>query len=216
MRDQIQVDMAKETEAKPASVSATVKAMPGRDNIDAQLVQRIAHASDRDALRDIAAHYAPRLKSWLMYRGAQSSTAEDVVQDVIIVVWTKAQQFDPARGAFSSWIFRIVRNSWIDHKRKHDRLQPTEPDIVATMADAPVDGADAALDQSETAQAVQAELAKLPLDQKQMLYLAFFEGLSHRQIAERTGLALGTVKGRIRAPLKKLKSRLQNFRGVDQ
>jgi len=216
MRDQIQVDMAKDMQAKPASVSATVTAMPGRDGIDAALMLRIVQGSDRGALREIATHYAPRLKSWLMYRGAQASTAEDVVQDVIILVWTKAHQFDPARGAFSSWVFRMVRNSWIDHKRKHDRLQPTEPDIVATMADGPVAAADAAMDQSETAKAVQVELAKLPLDQKQMLHLAFFEGLSHSEIAERTGLALGTVKGRIRAPLKKLKSRLQNFRGVDQ
>ncbi len=213
MRDRIQVDMAKETQAKPAGVSATVKAMPGRDGIDAALMLRIVQGSDRGALREIATHYAPRLKSWLMYRGAQSSTAEDVVQDVIILVWTKAHQFNPAKGAFSSWVFRMVRNSWIDHKRKHDRLQPTEPEVVATMADTPVE---AVMDQSEAAQAVQAELAKLPLDQKQMLHLAFFEGLSHSQIAERTGLALGTVKGRIRAPLKKLKTRLQNFHGVDQ
>ncbi|GAB5487414.1 MAG: sigma-70 family RNA polymerase sigma factor [Parasphingorhabdus sp.] len=216
MRDQMRLEMVNEGRFDRPGVSATIKAMPGRKNVDAALIARIVQSSDRLALRDIASHYAPRLKSWLMYRGAQSSTAEDVVQDVIILVWTKAHQFDPAKGAFSSWLFRMVRNCWIDHKRKHDRLQPTEPDIVATMADAPVDGADAAMDQSEAAQAVQAELAKLPLDQKQMLHLAFFEGLSHSEIAERTGLALGTVKGRIRAPLKKLKSRLQNFRGVDQ
>ena len=216
MRDQMQANMASEAPANLAGGSATVKAMPGREKMDAALMLRITQASDREALREIASHYAPRLKSWLMYRGEQSSTAEDVVQDVIILVWTKAHQFDPAKGAFSSWVFRMVRNCWIDHKRKHDRLQPTEPDIVATMSDAPVEAADVAMDQSEAAQAVQAELAKLPLDQKQMLHLAFFEGLSHSQIAERTGLALGTVKGRIRAPLKKLKSRLKNFRGVDQ
>ncbi|HEY9090710.1 sigma factor-like helix-turn-helix DNA-binding protein [Parasphingorhabdus sp.] len=84
------------------------------------------------------------------------------------------------------------------------------------MADAPVDTADAALDQIEVARAIQAELAKLPLDQKQMLHLAFFEGLSHSQIADRTGLALGTVKSRIRVSLKKMKSKLEIYRGVDQ
>jgi RNA polymerase sigma-70 factor (ECF subfamily) len=110
----------------------------------------------------------------------------------------------------------MVRNTWIDHKRKHDRMQPTAPDIVSTMADVSVAAADVDLDRSQTALAVQAELAKLPVEQKQMLHLAFFEGLSHSQIAERTGLALGTVKSRIRVPLKNMKSKLENFRGVNQ
>lgn len=216
MRDPILVERAGQTTVEAAKTSATVKAMPGRDQKDAALMDRMVSGLDRAAFQDIASHYAPRLKSWLVYRGVQTSTAEDLVQDVLISVWSKAQQFDPTKGAFSSWVFRMTRNHWIDYKRKHDRLQPTEPDLIATMADAPVAGADVTMDQSESAQAVQAELAKLPLDQKQMLHLAFFEGLSHSQIADRTGLALGTVKGRIRAPLKKLKNRLQNFSGVDQ
>lgn len=216
MRDQMLVQQTGNSVGKTVKASATVKAMPGRDGKDAALMDRVMASSDRAAFHDIATHYAPRLKSWLVYRGAQSSTAEDIVQDVMISVWSKAHQFDPLKGAFSAWVYRMTRNHWIDYKRKHDRLQPTEPDLISTMADTPIAGADAAFDQSETAQAVQAELAKLPLDQKQMLHLAFFEGLTHSQIAERTGLALGTVKGRIRAPLKKLKNRLQNFRGVDQ
>ncbi len=196
--------------------TATVNALPGRGTQDAALMQRIVKASDRTALEDIAGHYAPRLKSWLMYRGEQSSTAEDIAQDVIIQVWTKAAKFDSAKGTFSAWIFRMTRNCWIDHKRKHDRLQPTAPDVMSVMADAEVDAADVTMDENEAAEAVQSELAKLPLDQKQMLHLAFFEGLSHSEIAERTGLALGTVKSRIRAPLKKMQNSLKNFRGVNR
>lgn len=216
MRDQMQVQTRGNSVGNGGKASATVKAMPGRDGKDAALMERVASAMDRGAFHDIASHYAPRLKSWLVYRGTQSSTAEDIVQEVMISVWSKAKQFDPLKGAFSAWVYRMTRNHWIDYKRKHDRLQPTDPDRISDMADIPIAGADAAFNQSETAQAVQAELAKLPLDQKQMLHLAFFEGLTHSQIAERTGLALGTVKGRIRAPLKKLKNRLENFRGVDQ
>lgn len=216
MRDQLQDQMRTEGSGSFPGRSAIVTALPGREEKDAALMQRITGYSDRTALEEIATHYAPRLKAWLMYRGEQSPTAEDIVQDVIILVWTKAHQYDLAKGSFSSWLFRMVRNTWIDHKRKHDRLQPTDPDIVSTMADAPVDTADAALDQIEVARAIQAELAKLPLDQKQMLHLAFFEGLSHNQIADRTGLALGTVKSRIRVSLKKMKSKLESYRGVDQ
>lgn len=216
MRGQLPDKLETEGSDSFSGRSAIVTALPGREAKDAALMQRIAGSSDRAALEEIATHYAPRLKAWLMYRGEQPPTAEDIVQDVIILVWTKAHQYDLAKGSFSSWVFRMVRNTWIDHKRKHDRLQPTDPDVVSSMADAPVDAADAELDQIKTAQAVQAELAKLPLDQKQMLHLAFFEGLSHSQIAERSGLALGTVKSRIRVPLKRMKSRLENFHGVGQ
>ncbi|MEO0441353.1 MAG: sigma-70 family RNA polymerase sigma factor [Pseudomonadota bacterium] len=196
--------------------TASVNALPGRGTQDTALMQRIVISSDRAALEDIAGHYAPRLKSWLMYRGEQPSTAEDIAQDVIIQVWTKAAKFDSAKGTFSAWIFRMTRNCWIDYKRKHDRLQPTAPDVMSVMADAAVDAADVTMDENEAAEAVQSELAKLPLDQKQMLHLAFFEGLSHSEIAERTGLALGTVKSRIRAPLKKMQNSLKNFRGVNR
>tara|TARA_R110000787_G_scaffold221595_2_gene330324 strand:- start:16121 stop:16819 length:699 start_codon:yes stop_codon:yes gene_type:complete len=216
MRDHLQREAATEGSDNLSARSAIVKALPGRERKDAALMQRVSGSRDRAALEEIATHYAPRLKAWLMYRGEQSSTAEDIVQDVLISVWTKANQFNPVKGAFSSWIFRMVRNTWIDHKRTHDRMQPTAPDIVSTMVDAPVDAADVNYDQSQSALAVQAELAKLPIEQKQILHLAFFEGLSHSQIAERTGLALGTVKSRIRVPLKNMKSKLENFRGVNQ
>ena len=216
MREQLHYKRVDGSPGNMPGRSATVKALPGRGNMDVDLMRRIVGAADRSALEDLAGHYAPRLKAWLMYRGEQASTAEDIAHDVIIQVWTKADKFDSAKGTFSAWIFRMTRNCWIDHKRKHDRLQPTAPDIMSTMADSPVDGADVAFDENEAAEAVQSELAKLPLDQKQMLHLAFFEGLSHSQIAERTGLALGTVKSRIRAPLKKMQNSLQNFRGVNR
>lgn len=216
MRDQMRYEITEKSPDQKTGPSAIVKAMPGREKIDTALMARITGAADRSALSALSTHYAPRLKAWLMYRGEQSSTAEDIVQDVIILVWTRAHQYNPAKGAFSSWVFRMVRNSWIDHKRKHDRLQPTAPETISTMADAPVAAADIKLNQSQAAAAVHEELAKLPLDQKQMLHLAFFEGLSHSEIAARTGLALGTVKSRIRVPLKKMELRLENFRGVDQ
>ena len=194
---------------------ATVNAMPGREAMDSELMARISVNWDRFALQDIGTHYAPRLKAWLIPRGEQASTAEDIVQDVLVLVWTKSHLFDPARGSVSAWIYRMVRNCWIDHKRKHDRLQPTDPEIMSLLADAPIAGPDSEVGQSEAALAVQGALAELPLDQKNMLHLSFFEGLSHSEIAQRTGLPLGTVKSRIRAPLKKLRDNLKDFRGVN-
>jgi len=200
----------------PKTGLAVISEMPGRRAQDTALMQRIIDDADKHALETLALHYAPRLKSFLMHRGEQSQTAEDIVQDVMIAVWTKAAQFDASKGSFSSWAYRMTRNKWIDHKRKHDRLQPTSPEIIQVMTDGVVASADIDFDKVEAAGAVRTHMAALPNEQKQMLHLAFFEGLSHRQISARTGLPLGTVKGRIRASLKKMRPGLENFQGLDR
>ncbi|MEP6343121.1 MAG: sigma-70 family RNA polymerase sigma factor [Maricaulaceae bacterium] len=202
--------------AAVTTTAASVTVMPGRADKDSELMARIVASSDRRALEEIAVHYGPRLKSFLTFRGESEQTAEDIIQDVIILVWTKATQFDAQKGSFSAWVYRMTRNKWIDHKRKHNRLQPTAPDIMATLSDDYVEAADIGFDRAESSQAVRKRMALLPNEQKKILHMSFFEGLSHNQIAERTGLPLGTVKGRIRASLKKMRPGLNDFRGIDQ
>ena len=104
---------------------AKVSALPGRSALDGELMLRVVTSADRDAFNALAVHYAPRLKAWLMHRGEGDSTSEDIVQDVLTAVWQKASSFDSAKASFSTWVYRMTRNRWIDHKRKHDRLQPT-------------------------------------------------------------------------------------------
>ncbi|MEZ5893417.1 MAG: sigma-70 family RNA polymerase sigma factor [Parvularculaceae bacterium] len=200
--------------ARPrAGEGAEVTPLPGRSEEDAALMQRVRASGDRKALETLARHYAPRLKSWLVKRGEDAHAAEDIVQDVLVTVWTKAALFDPERGSFSTWAFRLTRNRWIDERRRHGRVKPTEPEVMSVLADAPVDPADGRLDEMAAAKAIHEELALLPVEQKTMLQMAFFEGLSHSEIAQRTGLALGTVKSRIRAPLQKMRGSLERFRG---
>lgn len=206
-----------ETTYMPTSksdISATVTGLPRRGPIDAELMGRIAESRDRGALAELAVHYAPRLKGWLVNRGVIAATAEDLVQDALMKVWHKAEKFDPLKATFSTWVYRLTRNCWIDYKRKQDRLQPTSPEIMQTLADHAVEGVEHEYDQLEAAAAVNEALADLPPDTKSMLQMSFYEGLSHSQIATRTGLPLGTVKSRIRAPLKRLQARLEDYRGV--
>ena len=193
---------------------AKVSALPGRSALDGELMLRVVHSADREAFNALAVHYAPRLKAWLMHRGEGDSTSEDIVQDVLTAVWQKADRFDSAKASFSTWVYRLTRNCWIDHKRKHDRLQPTSPDVMQVLADQVVDETERNYDQMEADKAVNAALAELPPETKSMLQMSFFEGLSHSQIATRTGLPLGTVKSRIRAPLKRLQTRLEAYRGI--
>ena len=65
------------------------------------------------------------------------------VQDVMIKVWTKGQSFDPAKASFATWIYRLTRNRWIDHKRKHDRMDVRDPDLMKIIADDEVPSAEA-------------------------------------------------------------------------
>lgn len=190
---------------------ASVTPLPGRSEADAALVRQIAHARDKTALDLLARHYGPRLKAWLIYRGEQDHTAEDIVQDVMVTVWMKASLFDAERGSFSTWAYRLARNRWIDQKRRNSRVEPTEMSEIARLADSAVSPADSDYEQREMSRAVHQELALLTPEQKHMLHLAFFEGLSHSEIASRTGLPLGTVKSRIRAPLKKMQAGLKQF-----
>ncbi|MEM9014340.1 MAG: sigma-70 family RNA polymerase sigma factor [Pseudomonadota bacterium] len=211
--------MAAKPSLAQASARATVKkvgssvtALPGRAEKDAKLMARACN-QDRAAFELLVRHYGPRLKAWLINRGENPVSAEDIVQEVLVTAWRKADMFDPAKASFSTWIFRVTRNKWIDVRRRGGRMVAVEPSIISEMADAPVDEANTALERGEAAAELHRELALLPTEQRRMLYLAFFEGLSHAQIAERTGIALGTVKSRIRAPLKALRGKLAQFDG---
>lgn len=191
--------------------SGAIIAMPNRSETDESLIGRVRMDRDRSALDSLAIHYGPRLKSWLIHRGEESSTAEDIVQDVLVSVWVKANKFDPTRGKFSTWVFRLTRNRWIDYKRRSKKIDVTDPDDFIHLIDTAVDGADTDYAQNEISVAIHKQLALLPVDQKQLLYLSFFEGLSHGEIAKKTGLPLGTVKSRIRSPLKKMQQNLNEF-----
>lgn len=170
------------------------------------LVERIAAAQDKQAFSELFAYYAPRVKSYLTRLGAAPSEAEEIAQDVMVTVWRKSALFDRKQASVSTWIFRIARNRRIDvfrRTRKPD-LDPQEPMILPAAAEAP----DARVDAMDTETRVRAAMKDLPEEQLSLLRLAFYEGLSHRDIADRLNLPLGTVKSRIRLAFAKLKVKI--------
>ncbi len=172
----------------------------------ADLMAAVASSRDREAYADLFAYYAPRVKSYVMRLGADSATAEEIAQDVMVTVWRKADLFDRTQASLSTWIFRIARNRRIDvfrRTRKPD-LDPEEPLILPSAAPAP----EREIEAQEAERRVRAAMKELPPEQVELLLLAFYEGLSHSQIAERLGLPLGTVKSRIRLAFVKMKSGL--------
>lgn len=184
------------------------QASGGLDNARlAHCVARIVEEGSREAFAELFGVFAPRVKSYLLRLGAEPALAEEIAQEVMLTVWRKAEQYDPAQASVSTWIFRIARNRRIDaHRRAASRPEPDEND--AELFPAEIETPHAALDRIETEGRVRAALATLPEEQRQMLQAAFYEGLSQTEIAERFNLPLGTVKSRTRLAFGRLRNTL--------
>ncbi|MFD1331011.1 sigma-70 family RNA polymerase sigma factor [Methylopila musalis] len=172
----------------------------------AELVRRVACAQDRAAFEELFDHYAPRLASYLQRLGADESLAEEVTQDAMLALWRKAALFDPAKSSVSTWLFRIARNRRIDLLRRAGGTAVDLDDAIRLACDAPKP--DAEIADRERDMLVRRAMTDLPSDQQRLVRLAFFEGLSHSEIAAHQGLPLGTVKSRIRLAFGRLRRRL--------
>ena len=163
---------------------------------------------DRAAFAQLFDHFAPRLKGFMMRSGVGSGQAEEIVQEVMLTVWRKAEQFDPNRAQVSTWIYQIARNRKIDVIRKENRPVPEE--LAEDPANEPDAGQILAVEQ-EASQLRQA-LSRLKPDQREMIERAYMGDLSHQQISAQTGVPLGTIKSRIRLGLERLRHELKELR----
>jgi RNA polymerase sigma factor (sigma-70 family) len=169
-------------------------------------LRRIALVQDRAAFERLFAHFAPRIKSYLMRGGATAQQAEDLAQEAMLTVWRKAALFDPARAAAATWIFTIARNLRIDliRRERHPGFDPADPGLMpgeATLADADVEAL-------QDSQAVQTAMRTLPPDQADVIALFFFSDKPHSEIAAELGIPLGTVKSRLRLAMTRLRAQL--------
>jgi RNA polymerase sigma-70 factor, ECF subfamily len=163
--------------------------------------------SDKDAeqFAKLFNHFAPRAKAFLMKSGASEPQAEETTQEAMAQVWRKANLFDPTRASATTWIFTIVRNRNIDAIRKRRR---PEPDELAWGMDAPPDPSDI-VEMSQEERRLREALNALPAQQREVIEKAYFGEYSHSDIAELTGLPLGTIKSRIRLGLDRLRHELK-------
>lgn len=165
----------------------------------------IRDSQDQKAFAEVFAHFAPRVKAFLMKSGANPDLAEEVSQEVMATLWRKAHMFDPAKASVSTWIFTIARNRKIDVLRKQRR---PEPEDLTWGPEAEPDQEDVVALQQETEQLGEA-LAALPEKQRDLIVRAYYGDLTHSEIAEQTGLPLGTIKSRIRLALDRLRHQMK-------
>jgi RNA polymerase sigma-70 factor, ECF subfamily len=173
----------------------------------ASLIRLVAQNLDRAAFGELFDELAPKVKALLMRRGMDSAGAEDVMQDVMINIWTKAGLFDVERGSVMAWVYTIARNAMIDRVRKQ------KPNLSIDMIEwDPVDeteGVEERMLRDERTVSLQGALKKIPVDQLEILNLAYREELSQTEIAEKLGLPLGTVKSRMRLAYARLRNTLE-------
>jgi RNA polymerase sigma-70 factor, ECF subfamily len=175
------------------------------------LVQIAQH--DQAALSTLYDRYA-RIIYAIAFRSLRSAEeSEELVLDVFAQVWRIADRYDPRKSRGDTWIFMLARSRILDRLRKLQRRTPSSGEVLdiaeIQVSSSSVDPLDAAV-VSERREQVLSVLSQLPDEQRRVLELAYYQGLSHSEIAQSTGISLGTVKTRIRLGLNKLRSALGN------
>jgi RNA polymerase sigma-70 factor (ECF subfamily) len=178
---------------------------------ESSLMAAIA-TGDAAALDQVYLRYRPVAFAAAYALLSDPAAAEDAVHDAFLRIWRGAASFQPARGPLRAWLLTIVRNAAIDSLRARRTVPWPEATVEQPRADAP-DGDDIFTTVAVAADArrVRGALDALPPPQRQAVELAFFGGLTHGEIAARTGVPLGTVKGRVRLGLRRLRHDLRDL-----
>jgi RNA polymerase sigma-70 factor (ECF subfamily) len=168
---------------------------------DATLVEKLPFDRSGDELRELYRRYAPELFGFATNALGDRELAEEVVQDVFAQAWHRADQYDQRRASVRTWLYAIARNRIIDvHRRASVRPKLAEDDSLDSAAEV-----DAELDHAILRWQVTAALERLSPTHREVIRLAHYGGLSMREIAERTGVPLGTVKSRTSYALRHLR-----------
>jgi RNA polymerase sigma-70 factor (ECF subfamily) len=176
------------------------------DPPDYTLLERIA-ANDRAAFAAFYHRHAERVHGLLLRLVGNREEAGDVLQETFWQVWRRADRFDRRRASGVVWLTLIARSRALDHLRRRPRERSADEVIPSGHCASPA----LVAEQRESTRLARRALATLPDEQRTVLSLAFYRGMTHQAIASRLDLALGTVKTRIRLGMKRLKARFEQL-----
>ena len=165
---------------------------------------------DMASLEALYARYASYVYALALRILGRAEEAEEVVQDVFWQLWKNETEYDPTRAAFRTWLFAITRSRCLDRLRRHRSRSDSERPRGTGLGSAPSDPEQEAI-LAERQKHMVAAFQALPEPQRKVLEMGFFSGLTHREIAERLGEPLGTVKSRIKMGMDRLKDSLRSF-----
>lgn len=185
----------------------TISVLPETEIADISfedLLYDVGQHKNKDSFIRLFGHFAPRIKSFLLKGGASESIADELAQETMLSVWHKAQSYDPSKSAASTWIFTVARNKRIDALRKN-RAHNIDIDLLPALEDETISSPIHAMSEQQEIMRVHSALKSLPEDQADLIRKSFYEDKSHSEIAQETGIPLGTVKSRIRLALERLR-----------
>ena len=162
------------------------------------MVHRVAQGDER-ALSELYDRYSRPVYATGIRSLGDAHLAEELVQDTFTSVWQGAASFDPSRASFATWLYRVTRNRVVDLARRR-RVRPQSAGESPLWALSGGPEPEASVDGWDVARA----LSRLPVEHREVLTLAYFEGLSQSEISRRTGIPPGTIKSRVTAALKRL------------
>ena len=169
---------------------------------DSTLISRV-RAGDEDALAALHDRYAQVVYSVALRVLGETTEAEDILQEIFLQLWRNPQTFDSNRGSLGAWLAVITRHRAIDHLRR--RRPESDIEEVIGAVDTRLEQT---TDRNMAIAKIRAVVERLPVEQRKPLEMAFFEGLTHSEIASKTGEPLGTIKTRIRSALLTLRKAL--------
>ncbi|MFN8593287.1 MAG: sigma-70 family RNA polymerase sigma factor [Thermomicrobiales bacterium] len=182
-----------------------------REPDDLTLITAIA-AGDSAALDQLYVRYRPAALAAAYSVLRDAATAEDILHETFLSVWRSAASYRPERGSLRSWLMTITRNAAIDYLRARKLLvQPTLDLDLYERREHVTEDVPATVEATIAATRLHRAVQALPAAQRDAVELAFFSGLTHGEIAARTGLPLGTVKGRLRLGMRRLRHDLQDL-----
>lgn len=172
------------------------------DTSDATLVARV-RAGDQDAMAVLYDRYSSIVYATALRVLGDTAAAEDVLQEIFLQLWRNPTAFDASRGHLASWLGVITRHRSIDVLRKRRPQTDFDDVVIATRHDLSSEA-----ERNTIVEKIRAAMAEMPPEQRRCMEMAYFQGLTHSEIAANTGEPLGTVKTRIRSALMQLRKML--------
>jgi RNA polymerase sigma-70 factor (ECF subfamily) len=171
---------------------------------DVELIGRI-QKRDQTALVELYERYSGLVYNMAMQVLGNEHSAEEVTQDIFFQVWRWPEKWDAQKGRFTSWLLTVTRYTSIDTLRQQNRQPPLSPHSLDDLAKLLTKKSPVEDDRRDNGVLLRSLMGDLPNEQRDIIMMAYFRGMTHSEIAEQLNLPLGTVKSRIRLGLQKLK-----------
>ena len=165
------------------------------------LMVKITVTRDEIAFSNLFDFLAPKIKAYYLQNGLISENAEELTQEVMSIIWSKSDKFNPSKSALTTWVYTIARNKKIDFLRKNSKIKYNDDDIREFLYEK---NETDKIEENEIENRVSKINSQLDINQQKIIKMNFFENKSHKKIAEELEIPLGTVKSRIRHILIKM------------